>query len=76
MKAVRDNGADITVIDGESAQLAIRDYNTKPIVAETYGPGSTKFGERPALAVVKSGSAISGLGVCREGMYTIPRYAP
>lgn len=63
LKAVRDNGADITVIDGESAQLAIRDYNAKPIVAEAYGPGSSQLGERPAVAVVKKGSSINGLSM-------------
>lgn len=73
LKAVRDNGADITVIDGESANLAIREYNAKPIVVETYGNGSTKLGERPAIAVLKSGSSINGLGdlkdkkACRSG---------
>lgn len=63
MKAVRDNGADITVIDGESVSLAMKEYNAKPIVVETYGEGSTKLGERPAVAVLKSGSSINGLGV-------------
>lgn len=62
LKAVRDNGADITVIDGGFVKLAIRDYNTKPIIAETYGAGSTKLGERPAVVVIKSGSAINNLG--------------
>lgn len=62
LKAVRDNGADITVIDGGSVKLAIRDYNAKPIVAESYGAGSTKFNERPAVAVVKSGSSVNGFG--------------
>lgn len=61
MKAVRDNGADITVIDGESVKLAINDYNAIPIVAEAYGEGSTKFSERPAVAVVKSNSPINSL---------------
>lgn len=62
LKAVRDNGADITVIDGESAKLAIRDYNAKPIVVESYGDGSTKYNERPAVAVVKTDSSINGFG--------------
>lgn len=63
LKAVRDNGADITVIDGGSVKSAINDYNAKPIVAETYGEGSTKISERPAVAVIKSGSSINGLGM-------------
>lgn len=63
LKAVRDNGADITVIDGGSVKLAINNYNAKPIVSEAYGEGSTQFNERPAVAVVKSGSSISGLGI-------------
>lgn len=62
LKAVRDNGADITVIDGRSVKQAITSYNVKPIVAEVYGEGSTNFSERPAVAVVKSGSSINGLG--------------
>jgi len=62
LKAVRDNGADITVIDGGSVKRAIDDYNAKPIIAETYGEGSTKFSERPAVAVIKSGSSINGFG--------------
>jgi len=61
LKAVRDNGADITIIDGGSVKRAINEYNVKPIVAETYGEGSTKLSERPALAVIKSGSSINGL---------------
>lgn len=63
MKAVRDNGADITVIDGGSVKLAIDNYNAKPIIAETYGEGSTQINESPAVAVVKSGSSINGLGI-------------
>lgn len=62
LKAVRDNGADITVIEGGSVKRAINDFNAKPIVAETYGEGSTKISERPAVAVIKSGSSINGLG--------------
>lgn len=63
LKAVRDNGADITVIDGGSVKLAIDNYNAKPIVAEIYGEGSTQFNELPAVAVVKSSSSINGLGI-------------
>jgi hypothetical protein len=59
LKAVRDNGADITVIDGGLVKRAISDYNVKPIVAEAYGEGSTKFSERPAIAVIKKGSSIN-----------------
>lgn len=62
LKAVRDNGADITVIEGGSVKKAMTDYNVKPIVAEVYGEGSTKFGERAAVAVVKTGSSINKLG--------------
>ncbi|XP_071625718.1 transferrin 1 [Temnothorax longispinosus] len=65
LKAVRDNGADITLIDGGSVKRAINDYNAKPIVAETYGKGSTKVSERPAVAVIKSGSSINGLADLR-----------
>ncbi|XP_014488934.1 PREDICTED: transferrin [Dinoponera quadriceps] len=73
LKAVRDNGADITVIEGGSVKLAIKDYNAKPIVAETYGDGSTRHGERAPVAVIKNGSPINGFGdlrgkkACRSG---------
>ncbi|KAL0119319.1 hypothetical protein PUN28_009710 [Cardiocondyla obscurior] len=63
LKAVRDNGADITVIDGGSVKRAINDYNVKPIVVETYGKGSTEKNEQPAIAVVKSGSSINGFSM-------------
>lgn len=62
LSAVRDNGADITVIEPGSVARAIQHYNAKPIVAEAYGEGSTKFSERPAVAVIKSGSSINGFG--------------
>lgn len=44
-------------------KLAINNYNAKPIVSEAYGEGSTQLNERPAVAVVKSGSSISSLGI-------------
>lgn len=71
LKAVRDNGADITVIDGGSVKRAINEYNIKPIIAETYGEGSTKLSERPALAVVKSGSSINGLGMILQSINSV-----
>ncbi|XP_072744383.1 transferrin-like [Anoplolepis gracilipes] len=61
LKVVRDNGADITVIDGGSVKFANDNYNAKPIVAEAYGQGSTQLNEVPTVAVVKSGSSINGL---------------
>jgi len=61
LQAIRDNGADTAVIDGGSVKLAIDNYNAKPIIAETYGEGSTKFGEQPAVAVIKKGSSINKL---------------
>lgn len=75
LSAVRDNGADITVIEPGSVARAIQHYNAKPIVAEAYGEGSTKFSERPAVAVIKSGSSINGFGdlrgkpSCHSGYY-------
>lgn len=60
--AVRDDGADLVVVDGGSVLRAITDFNAQPIISEIYGNGSTKYSERPAVVVVKKGSPIRGLG--------------
>ncbi|XP_031787919.1 transferrin [Nasonia vitripennis] len=61
LKALRDEGADLLIMPGEKVAAAIKEYNVKPIVAEAYGPGSTEFSERPAVAVIKRGSYIKSL---------------
>ncbi|KAL7301182.1 hypothetical protein TKK_0006152 [Trichogramma kaykai] len=61
LKSLRDDGADLLVMSGERVEYAIKNYNIRPIVAEAYGPGSTEFSERPAVAVVKRGSYIKSL---------------
>ncbi|KAF7382963.1 hypothetical protein HZH66_013365 [Vespula vulgaris] len=63
--AVRDDGADLVVVDGGSVLRAITDFNAQPIISEVYGSGSTKYSERPAVVVVKKGSSISGLADLR-----------
>ncbi|KAL2743774.1 transferrin-like [Vespula maculifrons] len=63
--AVRDDGADLVVVDGGSVLRAITDFNAQPIISEVYGSGSTKYSERPAVVIVKKGSSISGLADLR-----------
>lgn len=62
MKAIKEDNADLVVVDGGAVQGAIRDFNAKPIIAESYGPGSTKLGERPAVAVIKKSSPVKDFG--------------
>lgn len=52
----------MAVIDGGLVDKARRDYELKPIIAETYGAGTTKQNERAAVAVVKKTSSIKNLG--------------
>ncbi|XP_015610061.1 transferrin [Cephus cinctus] len=65
LTAVRDNGADLVVLDGGSVIEAIQQYNLQPIISETYGNGTTEFGERAAIAVIKKGSNINNLADLR-----------
>lgn len=62
LKALKDDKADLTVLEGGSVSQATKDYNAKPLMAESYGQGSTKLGERAAVAVVKKSSPLSSLG--------------
>lgn len=62
LKAIKENNADLTVVSGGSVLRATKEYNTVPIIAESYGPGSTNFNERPAVAVVSKSSSINKLG--------------
>lgn len=64
LKALQDEGADLLIMPGEKVAAAIKNYNVKPIVAEAYGPGSSEFSERPAVAVIKRGSYIKSLRKC------------
>ncbi|XP_011497419.1 PREDICTED: transferrin [Ceratosolen solmsi marchali] len=61
LKALRDDGADLLVMRGEKVESAMKNYNVKPIVAESYGAGANEFSERPAVAVIKRGSYIKSL---------------
>lgn len=61
LKALQDDGADILVMAGERVYDAIKNYNVKPIVGESYGIGETEFSERAAVAVIKRGSYIKSL---------------
>ncbi|KAG7200798.1 hypothetical protein KM043_003171 [Ampulex compressa] len=65
LKLLKDGGSDLVVLDGGSVLRAMREYNVKPIVAESYGDGSTKLSERPAVAAVKKSSSINGLADLR-----------
>ncbi|KAG6800752.1 transferrin 1 precursor [Apis mellifera caucasica] len=61
LKAIKENNADLTVVSGGSVLRATKEYNTVPIIAESYGSGSTNFNERPAVAVVSKSSSINKL---------------
>ncbi|XP_012288841.1 transferrin isoform X2 [Orussus abietinus] len=65
LKIVRDDGADLTILDGGSVGNAMNKFNAKPIIAEKYGEGSTKMSERPAVAIVKKGAAVNSLADLR-----------
>ncbi|XP_018576299.1 transferrin [Anoplophora glabripennis] len=82
LNTIRDNGADIITLDGGLVDLAQREYNLKPIVAEQYGPlGGSYY----AVAVVKKGSSYQSLsdlkgakschtGIGRTAGYNAPLY--
>ena len=58
LSALRNEGADIMVLDGGLVLNATRNFNVKAIIAENYGLGSTKMGENAAVAVIKKDSPI------------------
>lgn len=62
LKAIKEDNADLTVVSGGSVLRATKEYNAVPIIAESYGQGSTNFNERPAVAVVSKSSSINKLG--------------
>ncbi|XP_058797852.1 transferrin [Phymastichus coffea] len=61
LKALQDDGADLLIMSGEKVEEAMKNYNVKPIVAESYGLGETEYSERPAVAITKRGSYIKSL---------------
>ncbi|XP_053996345.1 transferrin [Hylaeus anthracinus] len=72
LKALQEDKADMTVVEGGTVHRAVKDFNAIPIIAESYGPGSTEFGERPAVAVVKKGTitgfdGLRGKKSCHSG---------
>ncbi|XP_060524310.1 transferrin [Cylas formicarius] len=82
MARIRDNGADIITLDGGLVDVAQKDYNLKPIVAEQYGPTG---GSYYAVAVVKKDSTIQSFddlrgkkschtGIRRTAGYNAPLY--
>lgn len=62
LTAVRNEAADLVVLDGSQVKNATNNFNIKPIISEDYGKGTTKMGERPAVAVIKKDSPIKKLG--------------
>ncbi|XP_017889862.1 transferrin [Ceratina calcarata] len=61
LQSIKDGDADLAVIEGGSVLRANQELNTTPIVAESYGPGSTSLSERPAVAVIKKSSSMNKL---------------
>uniref|UniRef100_A0A0C9RQZ4 Transferrin n=1 Tax=Fopius arisanus TaxID=64838 RepID=A0A0C9RQZ4_9HYME len=61
LEAIRDDAADFALIEASSVKQAIENFKVKPIVAESFGMGQTKFSEKPAVAVVKKNSPIKSL---------------
>lgn len=62
LKAIKSDDADLTILEGGSVLRATKEFNATPIIVESYGPGSTDLGERPAIAVVQQSSSINKLG--------------
>lgn len=62
LKAIKIGNAELLVVEGGWASHAIKNFNTIPIIAESYGPGSTDLGERAAVAVIKKSSSINKIG--------------
>ncbi|XP_033342744.2 transferrin 1 [Megalopta genalis] len=65
LNALKEGKTDLVVVDGGSVLQAMRESHGSPIVAESYGSGSSKLGERAAVAVVKKSSSINGLADLR-----------
>ncbi|KAG8041094.1 hypothetical protein G9C98_002082 [Cotesia typhae] len=66
LTTLRDEGAELVILTGGAVKKAIEEFNVKPIIAENYGNGSTKFSERPAVAVVKKDSSINKLADLKD----------
>ncbi|XP_043272670.1 transferrin [Venturia canescens] len=65
LTAVRNEAADLVVLEGGLVSNATTNFNVKPIISEDYGKGATKMGERPAVAVIKKDSTIKNLADLR-----------
>ncbi|OAD51936.1 Transferrin [Eufriesea mexicana] len=61
LMATKMGNADLMVLEGGSLLRASKEFNAVPIVAESYGPGSTNYSERPAVAVVRKSGPINKL---------------
>ncbi|XP_076759575.1 transferrin 1 [Xylocopa sonorina] len=61
LKSIKEGNSDLTVLEGGSVERASKEYNAYPLIAESYGPGSTNLSERPAVAVVKKSASIKKL---------------
>ncbi|KAK9308875.1 hypothetical protein QLX08_001288 [Tetragonisca angustula] len=61
LKAIKSGDADLTILEGGSVLRATKEFNVAPIIAESYGSGSTELGERAAIAVVQKSSSINKL---------------
>ncbi|XP_057331464.1 transferrin [Microplitis mediator] len=66
LTTLRNEGVDLVVISGGSVKKAIEEFNVKPIIAENYTIGSTKFSERPAVAVIMKDSPINKLADLKD----------
>lgn len=82
LKTIRDNGADIIALDGGLVDVAEREYNLKPILAEQY---SATGGSYYAVAVIRKHSTIQSFedlkgkkschtGIGRTAGYNAPVY--
>lgn len=82
MAAIKDDAADIITLDGGLVDKAQREYELKPVVAETYGPSG---GSYYAVAVVRKNSQYQSFaelrgakschtGVGRTAGYNAPLY--
>lgn len=69
LKSLKEDNTDLLIVAGGSVLRAVKEYNAKPILAETYGEGSTKLGERPAIALIKEGSTIKTLSKYRRSYF-------
>ncbi|XP_076242352.1 transferrin 1 [Calliopsis andreniformis] len=65
LKSLKEDTIDLMILEGGSVLRAMKEYNAKPIISESYGQGSTNIGERAAVALVKKSSSLNVLGDLR-----------